>query len=133
MSLIASGRAEASPIGEATQFEEAIAEFTMTEPDWRAFVDAIKADRISASTPGLFLGSVIGASGPGGPASGPLLRTIAHLVLRRTECCQNDLTGAPLISEGSGFYERNSAVRIGEVPSDAVPRILRIFSKQSHN
>ena len=102
MSLIASGRAEASPIGEATQFEEAIAEFAMaytdqTERDRRAFVDAIKADRISASTPGLFLGSVIGASGPGGPASGPLLRTIAHLVLRRTERCQDDLTGAPLI------------------------------------
>ena len=75
MSLIASGRAEASPIREATQFEEAIAEFAMayadqTERDRRAFVDAIKADRISASTPGLFLGSVIGASGPGGPASG---------------------------------------------------------------
>jgi hypothetical protein len=70
MSLIASGRAEASPIGEATQFEEAIAEFAMaytdqTERDRRAFVDAIKADRISASTPGLFLGGVIGASGPG--------------------------------------------------------------------
>ena len=102
MSLIASGRAEASPIGEATQFEEAIAEFAMaytdqTERDRRAFVDAIKADRISASTPGLFLGSVIGASGPGGPASGPLLRTIAHLVLRRTERCLDDLTGAPLI------------------------------------
>jgi len=102
MSLIASGRAEASPIGEATQFEEAIAEFAMaytdqTERDRRAFVDAIKADRISASTPGLFLGSVIGASGSGGPASGPLLRTIAHLVLRRTERCQDDLTGAPLI------------------------------------
>jgi hypothetical protein len=102
MSLIASGRAEASPIREATQFEEAIAEFAMaytdqTERDRRAFVDAIKADRISASTPGLFLGSVIGASGPGGPASGPLLRTIAHLVLRRTERCQDDLTGAPLI------------------------------------
>ena len=83
-------------------FEEAIAEFTMaytdqTERDRRAFVDALKADRISASTPGLFLGSVIGASGPGGPASGPLLRTIAHLVLRRTERCQDDLTGAPLI------------------------------------
>ena len=94
MSLIESGRAEASPIGEATQFEKAIAEFTMaytdqTERDRRAFVDAIKSDRISASTPGLFLGSVIGASGPGDP----LLRTIAHLVLRRTERCHDDLTG----------------------------------------
>jgi hypothetical protein len=51
MSLIESGRAEASPIGEATQFEKAIAEFTMaytdqTERDRRAFVDAIKSDRI---------------------------------------------------------------------------------------
>jgi hypothetical protein len=28
----------------------------------------------------------------------------------------------PRRSEGSGFYKRNSAVRIGEAPSDAVPR-----------
>ena len=44
--------------GEGTEFDEGIAEFAMayadqTERDWRAFVDAIKADRISASTPGL--------------------------------------------------------------------------------
>jgi uncharacterized protein (DUF2252 family) len=43
-------------IGEGTEFDEAIAEFAMAyadqnERDWRAFVDAIKADRISASTP----------------------------------------------------------------------------------
>ena len=35
MSLIASARAEASPIGEATQFEEAIAEFAMAYTDQR--------------------------------------------------------------------------------------------------
>ena len=84
-----------NPIRRSAEF--AMAYTDQTERDRRAFVDAIKADRISASTPGLFLGSVIGASGPGGPASGPLLRTIAHLVLRRTERCQDDLTGAPLI------------------------------------
>jgi uncharacterized protein (DUF2252 family) len=44
-------------IGEGTEFDKAIAEFAMayadqTEHDWLKFVDAIKADRISASTPG---------------------------------------------------------------------------------
>jgi hypothetical protein len=62
---------------QGTEFDEAIAEFAMAyadqaERDWRALllVDAIKADRISVSTPGSFLGSVIGASGPGGFVSG---------------------------------------------------------------
>ena len=102
MSLIASGRAEASPIGEATQFEEAIAEFAMaytdqTERDRRGLRRRDQGRSDQRSTSVLFLGSVIGASGPGVPASGPLLRTIAHLVLRRTERCQDDLTGTPLI------------------------------------
>jgi hypothetical protein len=40
-------------IGEGTEFDEATAEFAMayadqTERDWRAFVDAIKADRINS-------------------------------------------------------------------------------------
>jgi uncharacterized protein (DUF2252 family) len=44
-------------IGEGNEFDKAIAEFAIayadqTERDWRAFVDAIKAGRISASTPG---------------------------------------------------------------------------------
>jgi uncharacterized protein (DUF2252 family) len=44
-------------VGEGTEFDEAIAEFAIayadqTDRDWQAFVDAIKADRISASTPG---------------------------------------------------------------------------------
>jgi Uncharacterized protein conserved in bacteria (DUF2252) len=44
-------------MGRETSFDKAIAEFVIayadqTERDWRAFVDAIKADRISASTPG---------------------------------------------------------------------------------
>jgi uncharacterized protein (DUF2252 family) len=44
-------------IGEGTELDEAIADFAMAyadqnEHDWRAFVDAIKADRINASTPG---------------------------------------------------------------------------------
>jgi Uncharacterized protein conserved in bacteria (DUF2252) len=44
-------------MGERNEFDKAIAEFAIayadqTERDWRAFVDAIKAGRISASTPG---------------------------------------------------------------------------------
>jgi len=45
------------PNASINEFDKAIAEFAtayvdQTEGDWRAFVEAIKADRISASTSG---------------------------------------------------------------------------------
>jgi len=52
----------------------------------------------------------------------PLGRALLAHAIAEAPPARRQAADDPRRSEGSGFYERNSAVRIGEPPSDAVPR-----------
>ena len=52
----------------------------------------------------------------------PLGRALLEHAIAEAPPARRQAADDPRRSESSGFYERNSAVRIGEAPSDAVPR-----------